>query len=85
MGDPKVLILDEPSLGLAPKVIDSVYVNIARLTESGRTILLSEQNVTHAMEVATSVNVLERGSLVLRGRPEDLRDNEQLRAAYLGS
>lgn len=84
LGDPKVLILDEPSLGLAPKVVNLVYAAIARLTEAGRTILLSEQNVGHALEVATSVNVLERGSLVLQGPPEDLRDNAELSSAYLG-
>ena len=84
MGDPKILILDEPSLGLAPRVIDDVYQAITRLSDSGRTILLSEQNVVHALEIATSVNVLERGSFILQGRPEDIRNNDELRAAYLG-
>lgn len=84
LGDPKVLILDEPSLGLAPRVIDQVYTAIRRLSDAGRTILLSEQNVGHALSVATTVNVLDRGQLVLQGRPDDLRDNDQLKAAYLG-
>ncbi|MFI0370151.1 ABC transporter ATP-binding protein [Actinomadura sp. 1N219] len=84
LGDPKVLILDEPSLGLAPKIIDQVYGAIRRLTGSGRTILLSEQNVGHALEIATSVNILERGSLAFTGPPDRLRDDDRLKAAYLG-
>lgn len=84
MGDPKILVLDEPSLGLAPRVIDVVYEAISRLTASGRTILLSEQNIGHALDVATTVGVLERGSLVLQGPAAELRDDEKLRAAYLG-
>lgn len=84
MGNPKLLLLDEPSLGLAPRVVDTVYTAITRLTGSGRTILLSEQNIGHALEIATSVNVMERGDLILSGRPEDVRHNDELRAAYLG-
>ena len=84
LGDPRILLLDEPSLGLAPRVVETVYEAIGQLAGTGRTILLSEQNVGYALEVADSVAVLDRGSLVLSGPTQDLKDSDAIRSAYLG-
>ena len=84
LGDPSILLLDEPSLGLAPRIIDSVYDVIQQLAEEGRTILLSEQNIGHALRVADAVGVLDRGALVISGPASEFADNDEIRAAYLG-
>jgi branched-chain amino acid transport system ATP-binding protein len=83
MSLPSLLMLDEPSLGLAPAVVLKLYAVIRQLNAQGITILLVEQNVQHAIELAEQTFVLEAGRVVLSGGRE-LKDNEQVRRAYLG-
>ncbi len=84
MSEPKVLMLDEPSLGLAPKVIDSFLATIKHLNESKMNILLVEQNVDRALELADRGYVLESGRIALAGTGKELLDNEHVRKVYLG-
>jgi branched-chain amino acid transport system ATP-binding protein len=84
MARPKLLLLDEPSLGLAPIIMQQVYRVIANIRRQGTTVLLVEQNANVALSVADRGYVLETGRLVTQGKPEALWDNEDVRAAYLG-
>jgi branched-chain amino acid transport system ATP-binding protein len=84
MARPKLLLLDEPSLGLAPIIMQQVYRAIADLRHQGTTVLLVEQNVSMALSLADRGYVLETGRLVTQGRPESLWDNEDVKTAYLG-
>lgn len=84
MGRPKLLLLDEPSMGLAPLVVEEIFRVIVRLKESGMTILLVEQNASAALSVADRGYVLETGSVVLTGRGRELLSNDDVRRAYLG-
>ncbi|MDR7544354.1 MAG: ABC transporter ATP-binding protein [Armatimonadota bacterium] len=84
MSDPKLLLLDEPSLGLAPKVVDAVFDVVVRLHRQQRTILLVEQNAYLSLEVADRAYVLETGRIVLEGRASDLVDHPHVKRAYLG-
>ena len=84
MARPKLLLLDEPSLGLAPLIVQQVYRVIADIRRQGTTVLLVEQNAHMALSVADRGYVLETGQLVVQGRPVELWDNEEVRAAYLG-
>jgi branched-chain amino acid transport system ATP-binding protein len=84
MARPKLLLLDEPSLGLAPIIMQQVYRVIAEICRQGTTVLLVEQNAHMALSVADRGYVLETGRLVTQGKPEALRDNEDVRTAYLG-
>lgn len=84
MADPKVILMDEPSMGLAPVVADEVLATITRLEETGITLLLVEQMVKKALEVADYVYVMERGRIVVRGTPDELQKDERVIAAYLG-
>ena len=84
MARPKLLLLDEPSLGLAPIIMQKVYRVIAEIRRQGTTVLLVEQNVNMALSLADRGYVLETGRLVTQGRPESLWDNEDVRTAYLG-
>ncbi|CAK6693288.1 MULTISPECIES: ABC transporter ATP-binding protein [unclassified Synechococcus] len=84
MGQPELLMLDEPSLGLAPKLVTDVMTILAELHRSGLTILLVEQNAQAALEIADRGYVLEAGRLHLNGQASDLLRNPQLKAAYLG-
>ena len=84
MSEPKVLMLDEPSLGLAPKVIDSFLATIKHLNEGKMNILLIEQNVDRALELANRGYVLESGRIALTGSGEELLANEHVRKVYLG-
>lgn len=84
MADPKVLLLDEPSLGLAPLVIDQVYEHIQALKEEGRTILLVEQNTDRALRIADEAFVLRLGEIVLQGSGASVAGSPELKAAYLG-
>ena len=83
MSKPKLLLLDEPSLGLAPLLVQQVYRVIADIRRQ-TTVLLVEQNAHMALSVADRGYVLETGRLVIEGRPEELWNNEEVRAAYLG-
>jgi len=85
MSEPKLMMLDEPSLGLAPKVIDSFLNTVKELNgKGGMTILLVEQNVDRALELATRGYVLENGRIVLEGTGKELLGNDHVRKVYLG-
>ena len=84
MGRPKMLLLDEPSMGLAPLLVQEVFNVIKTLKAQGMTILLVEQNAFAALAIADRGYVLETGQVTLTGTGEELISNEQVRAAYLG-
>jgi branched-chain amino acid transport system ATP-binding protein len=84
MGQPKLLILDEPSLGLAPRLVEEMFALIGRLNQEGLTILLVEQNVAQSLELADAAHVMEQGSLVLSGTGTELAANSELAKTYLG-
>jgi branched-chain amino acid transport system ATP-binding protein len=84
MGQPRLLILDEPSLGLAPRLVEEMFALIARLNEAGLTILLVEQNVVQSLELADAAHVMEQGRLVLSGTGAELAQNRELAKSYLG-
>jgi len=84
MGRPELLMLDEPSLGLAPKLVAEVMEVLAELHHQGQTILLVEQNAQAALEIADRGYVLEAGRIQLEGRAQQLLESPKLRAAYLG-
>ena len=84
MTDPKVILMDEPSMGLAPVIIEEVFETIEHLKNTGITLLLVEQMVRKALEVADYVYVMEHGRIVLEGPPSEIRKNERVIAAYLG-
>ena len=84
MASPKLLMLDEPSLGLAPLIVDDIFKIISRLAGEGYTVLLSEQNVKKSLEYASRGYVFDSGKLVLSSDSEDLRTNELVVEAYLG-
>jgi branched-chain amino acid transport system ATP-binding protein len=81
---PRVLLLDEPSMGLSPILVQQVFETIATIHRAGTTILLVEQNARLALSVADRVYVLERGQVVLQGAPAQLADDPRIKAAYLG-
>ena len=85
MGRPKVLLLDEPSLGLAPLVVKQVFEVIQRINKSGTTVLLAEQNAYAALKIANRAYVMERGRIVLEGDRDSLMNNEAVRRAYIGA
>jgi branched-chain amino acid transport system ATP-binding protein len=84
MSDPKILLLDEPSLGLAPIIVDSVFDVIAQLNGQGHTLLLVEQNAYRSLEVAHFAYVLETGKMTLEGEASTLIDHPHVKKAYLG-
>jgi len=84
MSDPKILLLDEPSLGLAPIVVDAVFDVIIQLNRQGHTILLVEQNAYRSLEIAHYAYVLETGKMTLEGEASTLIDNPHIKKAYLG-
>jgi branched-chain amino acid transport system ATP-binding protein len=83
MARPRLLMLDEPSLGLAPLVVREIMATLARLREEGTTILLVEQNAHAALKIAGRVYILERGQVSLEGAPDQLRQDRQVQRAYL--
>ena len=84
MADPDVLMFDEPSLGLAPKVSLEIFEMIVKIKVQGKTILLIEQNANMALRVADEAYVLETGRITLHGTGAELLDNEDVKRAYLG-
>lgn len=84
MGRPELLLLDEPSMGIAPLIVREIFNVINTLNESGTTILLVEQNARAALKVANHCYVLERGRVVLEGLAAELLDNPKVKEAYLG-
>ncbi len=85
MGRPKLLMMDEPSLGLAPIVVQEIFKIIRRINEAGTTVLLIEQNANMALHVADRAYVLENGKIRMEGTGKELLEDEKVRAAYLGS
>jgi branched-chain amino acid transport system ATP-binding protein len=85
MSEPKLLLLDEPSLGLAPLIIRDIFNTIRELRETGLTILLVEQMANQALGVADRAYVLETGRITLQGKGSDLLNDPKVRAAYLGA
>ena len=84
MGSPKLLILDEPSLGLAPLLIKDIFKTLVKIKEEGTTILIVEQNALATLKIADYAYVLELGKISMHGKAEDLLKDERLVAAYLG-
>ena len=85
MSRPKMLLMDEPSMGLAPIIVDQVFETIVRINESGTTILLVEQNANQALRIAKRGYVIETGEVVLEDDAASLMRNERVREAYLGA
>ena len=84
MASPRILLMDEPSMGLAPVLVDNIFDTIRQLNHSGTTILLVEQNARMALQVSGRGYVLQTGSIVLSDSAENLWKNEMVRKAYLG-
>ena len=82
---PKLLLLDEPSMGLAPVLVERIYETVVEINRQGTTILLVEQNANFALEVSKRGYVLETGNVALTDRSEALRDNPEVQKAYLGA
>jgi branched-chain amino acid transport system ATP-binding protein len=84
MAEPKILLMDEPSMGLAPVLVDSIFDTIQELHRTGTTILLVEQNARAALAVADRGYVMQTGEIIISGSAEELRNNEIIQKAYLG-
>ena len=84
MAKPRLLLLDEPSMGLAPVLVEQIFETVQTINRQGVTILLVEQNAAMALSIAGRGYVLETGGIVLEGRARDLADNPEVRRAYLG-
>ncbi len=84
MGSPKLLLLDEPSMGIAPILVERIYETIVEINRQGMTILLVEQNANYALEVSARGYVLETGRVAIEDESSSLRENPQVQAAYLG-
>ena len=84
MARPALLLLDEPSLGIAPRLVADIFESIARIAESGTTILLVEQNTRLALKYSRRAYVLRTGEIAMSGPSKELADNEEIKAAYLG-
>ena len=84
MSNPKILMLDEPSLGLSPLLVNSIFAILRQINQDGMTILLVEQNVHHSLKLAQRAYVLENGELVREGPSQDLLQDDQVCKAYLG-
>ena len=84
MSKPKLLLLDEPSLGLAPLIVEQIFEIIQKINENGTTVLLVEQNANLALTVTNRGYVMETGHITMEGNSKDLIADERIRAAYLG-
>ncbi|HUK39943.1 MAG TPA: ABC transporter ATP-binding protein [Candidatus Acidoferrales bacterium] len=84
MARPKLLLLDEPSMGLAPKIVEQIVDNICQINRAGVTVLLVEQNAAMALAISHRGYVLETGSVILEGKSAELAGNDRVRQAYLG-
>ncbi len=84
MARPKLLMLDEPSLGLAPLVVKAIFDTVRKVNQQGMTVLIVEQNVSHTLAMAHRGYVLENGQIVLDGKGKELLSNEEMKKAYLG-
>jgi len=83
MSKPKIMLLDEPSLGLAPMLVDGVFKAIKRINNEGTTMLLVEQNAVKALKIASRGYVLQKGQIVIEGSVKELKENEVIKKAYL--
>lgn len=84
MSNPRMLLLDEPSMGLSPLLVGEIFNIITSVNQSGMTVLLVEQNAKKALEIANRAYVLETGSIVMQGEADELANNEKVKKAYLG-
>ena len=84
MGRPKLLMLDEPSMGLAPIVIDEMFEKIVEINKQGTPVLLVEQNALLALEISSRAYIIEGGNITIQGKSSDLAKDERVREAYLG-
>ena len=84
MAKPKLLLLDEPSMGLAPKIVEQILENIRAVNRAGVTVMLVEQNAAMALAISHRGYVLETGVVILEGKASDLAGNDRVRQAYLG-
>lgn len=84
MARPKLLLLDEPSMGLAPLLVKTIFHIIEEINSKGTTILLVEQNANMALSIANRAYVIETGRVVLSGSAKELNESDQIRMAYLG-
>jgi branched-chain amino acid transport system ATP-binding protein len=84
MANPRLLLLDEPSMGLAPVLVEAIFDTVTEINSQGTTVLLVEQNALMALSVASRGYVLETGTIVLQDSAAALRENEMVRKAYLG-
>lgn len=84
LSHPQILLLDEPSLGLAPQIIEKIFEIIQEINKQGKTVLLVEQNARQALQIADFALVLETGSIVMQGPAKELLASDQVRQAYLG-
>lgn len=85
MGRPKLLMMDEPSLGLAPIVVQGIFEIINRIHQDGTTVLLIEQNANMALHVADRAYVIENGRITMEGSGRELLEDESVKVAYLGT
>ena len=84
MASPKMLLLDEPSLGLAPKLVEEVFAKVQEIANKGVTVLIVEQNVVDGLSISNRGYVVENGAITLQGSPHELLSNSEIRTAYLG-
>ena len=84
MSNPKILLMDEPSMGLSPILVNEIFLIIERVSQAGTTVLLVEQNAQKALNIANRAYVLETGSIAMGGAAEQLRNDDRIRKAYLG-
>jgi branched-chain amino acid transport system ATP-binding protein len=84
MSNPRLIMVDEPSIGLAPLIVDAVYETLSKLRDSGLTILLTEQNALRALQLANRGYILQEGRVILEDKAENLMKNDLVRKAYLG-
>ena len=84
MSKPKLLMLDEPSLGIMPKLVDKIFEAIEEISKTGMTILLVEQNVREALELANRAYILQTGKIILEGQSAELLESDMVRKAYMG-
>ncbi|MBP1971267.1 branched-chain amino acid transport system ATP-binding protein [Virgibacillus natechei] len=85
MAKPRLLLLDEPSLGLAPMIVKQMFEIIQQINQEGTTVLLAEQNASAALKIADRGYVIENGQMVVKGTSEELFNNEEIRKAYIGA
>jgi branched-chain amino acid transport system ATP-binding protein len=84
MSNPRLLLLDEPSMGLAPMLVEKIFEIVVEINKTGTTIMLVEQNASMALSIAHRAYVLETGEVVLSGNAKELAENPEVRKAYLG-